>query len=1111
MNYIFRLHNEGDKTLRDWGVSTQYGTNVIDQINDPNAASAKREITSIPSPFARIDLVKTAFGLVASGNVDGSTIHHKMVSDALDVGQIFFEMEKLQNDFDIIVWDKNTDLNQLLFSNHEEHRLLGETYKIFFQQDCETYNFDKMDRMYLLNYKRGPNMINIVGATSPATLFFTSANDLSYISENVRFGNNDQPFDSDFAPLYQRDIEYQKLLYTLAKTGNFARNFPEFNNYLMQCFSKLNPKQQDVIKDLTVSSLRDFQDVTVGGSAGNIVYILNNLPMKGKVQDTQSIVDRSGFLIDSNAKIGVVKPLVLPVEKYTRSTFYATGEWDINTKVPYYDPISIKDRILPDDGTQYPYLTISDFLTDTIIRMPYEIEDNNFFNGNIDKPQGYSYLLPLTEIFFHFFSTDILLTKTMRDGKKMFEMVTNAAGVSVILRIPVRSGYIEYRRTYFEATNPDETKNTNDGAVFDKKLGMGVMPLIKFPDNVNKHYRIALFDKGVNDIQLTCIKDNTNVETKQVIRKSKDLNLNISSSESYIVNDNFDRIKVKVGAAANGYIIPKFNDDTGSEVFTFAVDFGTTNTHIEYSTESNTNPIEFNIRPGEKQIHKLHKEYDGDPDIRMGFIHDFIPETIGEQDDVYSFPMRTVFSQHRNIEYDQNPMPLADGNIPFLYEKEATLPYNQTKTDLKWGGVNNRLLEMHLENLFILMRNKVVLNIGNLAATKIVWFYPASMTIGKINQFTRIWKKAYKNYFGEETSNITSISESTAPYSYYRRKKGARSEVVTIDIGGGTSDVYVVENHEPKMLLSFRYASNSIFGDSYNYDSDSNGFIKLYKDSFEEMLANNDLQALKQALNQIETQKKSSDIVAFLFSLVGDKVKNNPSLNFLDKLMGNDQVRYVFIVFYGSILYFIAKSMKARGLKKPLTLAFSGNGSHSLKIVSTDKETIAKFAELIFNGVYDDGAYGRIQVIMEEEPKKATCKGGILQPEPQTYEDIKGIKSTLIGDDFKSKNDHEKTYQDIDEQILNGVLVSVTEFFNFLFDLHKNNDNFFNEYLSADPSIFSLVKDICLDETLLSQSLSDGFYYKRKEVNDDTNIEETLFFYPFVGVLHDLALKISEL
>ncbi|MDR2474952.1 MAG: hypothetical protein LBD45_03760, partial [Bacteroidales bacterium] len=929
MSYIFRLHQEGNNALTDWGNSTKYGTNVIDQIRDPNGESAKREITSIPSPFARIDLVKTAFGKVAAMEVDGKTIHHKLVSDAFDIGQMFFEYEKWKDKLDIIVWDKQEHLNELLNSHNPKHQLLGKTYDIFLKQDGAMYNFGNMDRMYLLNFKNGPSITNIIGATSPATLFFTSANDLSYVSRAIHFGNNDLPFDDDYAPLYMRDLEYQKFWYAVSKMPNFPRKFPEVNRYLDKSFTKNTTQNQQILRAVTLDYLQTYQNVIVNENAGNVVYIINGLSMKQKVQDLKQIANQSGFLIQSDATIDGKKPLVLPIGTYTQPTFYANGQWNANTKVPFFDRTLVKDRKLPDDGTKYPYLTISDFLQDYIVRMPYEIDKINFFDGNINKADGYSYLLPLKDLFFTFFSAKDLIDKTMSDGKKMFELVNNSGGIKVILRIPVRAGYIEYSRTYFEAQNPD-IKN-NDGALLDKKFGLGIMPLVKFPKNVQKHYRLAMFDKGKNDAILTCIDGNNSVTTKQVIRKPKDSKLNICSSESYIVEENFDRIQVRVGNVTEGYIVPNFKDKSGSAQFTFAVDFGTTNTHIEYCTDTNANPVAFNISPVEKQLYRLHTAYRADPDIRMGFMHDFIPDTVGENNDMYSFPMRTVFSQHKNVNFDQSPMALADGNIPFLYEKEATLSYNQTKTDLKWGSVHQRLLEMHLENIFILMRNKVALNGGNLATTKVVWFYPASMTMGKINQFKQNWERAYKTYFGDDENNIISISESTAPYSYYSRRQGARTEVVTIDVGGGTTDVFVVEGRLPKMLLSFRFASNAIFGDGYNYDSDNNGFVNLYKDDYVNMLNNNDLQALTQALNQIEVQKKSSDIVAFLFSLIGDKVKNNSSLNFLEKLAGNDRLRYVFIVFYGSILYFIAKSMKAKGLKKPLTLAFSGNGSHSLR------------------------------------------------------------------------------------------------------------------------------------------------------------------------------------
>ena len=66
MSKVFRLYREGTTTFQGWNENPAfpYNSNARDTIEDPDGASAKNEITSIPSPFARIDLVKTAFNEV---------------------------------------------------------------------------------------------------------------------------------------------------------------------------------------------------------------------------------------------------------------------------------------------------------------------------------------------------------------------------------------------------------------------------------------------------------------------------------------------------------------------------------------------------------------------------------------------------------------------------------------------------------------------------------------------------------------------------------------------------------------------------------------------------------------------------------------------------------------------------------------------------------------------------------------------------------------------------------------------------------------------------------------------------------------------------------------
>lgn len=121
-----------------------------------------------------MDLVKVAFKNVTDNHqVEGDTIFHKLVSDCFDVGEIFFNIDKLSDKLRIIAWDRQNDLKVLLDSNDSQHRLLGETLKLYMEQDAQAFNFKNLQRIYLLDYI-GPNrpaQMNIIGGTSPITLF----------------------------------------------------------------------------------------------------------------------------------------------------------------------------------------------------------------------------------------------------------------------------------------------------------------------------------------------------------------------------------------------------------------------------------------------------------------------------------------------------------------------------------------------------------------------------------------------------------------------------------------------------------------------------------------------------------------------------------------------------------------------------------------------------------------------------------------------------------------------------------------------------------------------------------------------------------------------------
>ena len=1109
MAKVFRLHT-GTNTLQGWDdAGAPYGATAINQIKDPNGATSKKEITSIPSPFARMDLVKVAFkNVVDNHQIDGDTMYHKLVSDCLDVGEIFFNIDKLSDKLRIVVWDRQNDLNTLLNSNDSQHRLLGETLKLYMEQDAKAFNFDRLQRIYLLDYigPDRPNQMNIIGGTSPLTLFFTPANDLLYVSKNICFGS-DRPFDNEFQPLYKRDIDYIRYWFALKKEmPEFAALFSEVNAYLELNYQYLDSNKKDEIDKLQVGDYDSlFNELSVENAA-NLVEVLGFSLKKQNPVSAGSF--KSDFAIQSSIYKGGAKPLVLPVNTYTKpNMFYVTSFWDKNLKAPYNDTRSLQERTLPDDGTKYPYLTIGDFLEDNIIRIDYTLNDNDFYNAGYQKDNE-CYLLPVKREFFSYFTIDEL-KGNMSDGKRMFELSFNAGGVKATLRIPIQKGeYVTYERIYFTETLPERTENKG-GIFMSKAFWIGLFPAIKFINTQEAKYRVIISGNTSLKADLNFYQGSNRIAISGRTERNIDVD-SLASNITYIVEKNFDYVQMNIDEGINGIIIPLWKVPSGSDEFVFAVDFGTSNTHIEYAVVGAKVSESFNISNKDRQLHKLN----GYVVANTIFNNDYIPEEIN-QSSQYRFPIRTVLSEGKNTDWKKPVFSMANTNIPFTYEKEMLPSFDKWTTDLKWGNTvdNQQRVRHYLETLFLLLRNKVLLNNGELEKTKIVWFYPASMTEGRYNKYAKIWNDLYSIYFGSNVSNVIPVSESLAPYSFYKNKKGATTDVVSIDIGGGTTDVLIVKDGKANLLTSFRFAANSIFGDGYGLDADSNQFLHYYVKDMEEKFTANAFGELIGILNNLDSQKVSADVFSFFFSLAGNKevLKSGLKIDFNELLSQDDNCKYLFILFYAAIVYHIASIMKIKELPMPRHITFSGNGSKVLHILTPSNETLENFTKLIFEKVYGVGYDTNGVTIIRnfENPKEATCKGGILDSKPQAYNDIDSLKQTLLGDTENTFVTKDMKYETVDEGIQSNILCEVKHFIDVFIQL--NNEFSYVNKFSAEPSKWNIVKQCC--EKDIKKHLKDGIRQKEEELREtgaEPKIEETLFFYPLVGILNQMARELYK-
>ncbi|MCM1034882.1 MAG: hypothetical protein NC038_00025 [Paludibacter sp.] len=1089
-----------------WQKSTNspYGKNSIDESNSKSTT----EPTSIPSPFARMELARTAFEIAASCKTwdEVPERYKKIVSDCLDVAEIFFNYSMYSKYIEIIKWDKS-NIGKAPLKDSE----LGKAMKKFMDSDKDTYHFEDMNAIYLLNYigDNRPNKtgLNIIGATSPITMFFSVDNDLKYVSTHIHFTNNDKPFDTSFNSLEKRDVSFIQYLATLPPkydttqggTGTFAKHFKALHDYIQTACGRLS---EGVLEK---NNSANYNKIEVTPGSSDFVNILGFfIECQGSKTPQQSDFEIKSLLV-STGKL----PLVLPIEvanAYQNCAYIDANDLWRNNHAPVRVDESLNDRILPGTNIKYPYLTVSDFFEDTIVKMPYKLNKISYFDGNAKNDYEESYLLPMTPTFFKYFTTE--------DLRSMISMEVSGTVVKIALQIPIRNyskkaavSYITYTKTY--QTNKNEANNIGDTVV--AKLGLGIFPLVKTNDINVADYRVALFDKvGIDGVRFY----NKDTELESVPEKTRRKLEEVCGIKTYVIEKrHFDRIDIQIGDK-HGYIVPLFKEQEGSKQFRFSVDFGTTNTHIAYSIVNEKESSPFDCAT--PQIARLHENYNADRDIIAGFEDNYLPTGLGATKML--FPIRSAFAEARPIDYGDITYTLSDGNIPFRYEKVGPVEYLdiQTGDNLKWSANRGRI-GLYIRNIAFILHNKVLLEKGRLKDVQIRWFYPASMSTYVRTMMEQSWNKAYTDYFdanyAEGSAQLTSMSESIAPYCHYINKDEAMGIVTTIDIGGGTTDVYVSDGKKNEdgtdnegMLLSFRFASNAIFGDGYNNNINNNGFVKKYRKEFEDVLKSDE--ALKNAMSKIAQKGNSSELISFFFSL---GTLNKPGVDFIQKLVEDQKFKYVFLVFYSAILYHVAHAMKAKGIDLPQTVAFSGNGSKTLQVISQSSQVQQDFVKKIFEKVYGRTYPNNQRFYLKfdkDRPKEATANGGLEATTEQATAQPEQI--VLLGTDNKTFVVNEK-YDTINDEQKKAVINNVIDFINFIPTLNENN-RFGSEY-NLDVTILNKILEICKQN--LSSYLDLGIDKVLQLLADDrartTNITESLFFLPIVGMLNNLAKEIYVL
>ncbi len=209
--------------------------------------------------------------------------------------------------------------------------------------------------------------------------------------------------------------------------------------------------------------------------------------------------------------------------------------------------------------------------------------------------------------------------------------------------------------------------------------------------------------------------------------------------------------------------------------------------------------------------------------------------------------------------------------------------------------------------------------------------------------------------------------------------------------------------------------------------------------------------------------------------------------------------------------------MKIKNLNMPDKIVFSGNGSRVIPFFTNDNDIRKDFTKLIFEKVYGQKYNSNnLEIILNEDnPKEATCKGGFFTEKPESYSDI--LKKIVVlhsnGTDLIIQRNGENldelgkadTYEAIDDKYITQTVDEAKEFIQFVFDLLPF---FSNQGYKLNNTSLDIAKAVCFQR--LDIYAKNGWQQKSKEVNQNESIEETLFFYPLVGMLKELSDAICD-
>lgn len=1058
--------------IKDRGVSgsswsTEGGKITKDDLDfvSEQKTNSNNALNALPTPFARFFVFKEAFRRVLEdkkkGTDNAGQAYKRLVSDCLDVYELLFNLKYHRNHWkgkrEIVIkeWESHDDLLKMKKSMPRLYHSIDSYYK----SDIA------LERLFFIILREN-GKDKLLATSSPITGFITPP-DLD--KKEYKIENN--TIKTEFVGARYENLTLQRKAVDKPRGHYFwdiqlFEDRPiEFKNYMFQLFNSAEIDDRLSIIQNYVKSFVDTDD-----------DIRNDydLELKPIESENNELLEYCGISICCSDAIDVRK-----------------------------------------------------FFTDSIIRLPYRISEVNFncpeFSGNEDRK--YDYLLPLT-----------IEAMTVLDANNVnCKLKEKGGGNKVVAELNYKGR--TYSKTYELATVQAEGngKIVDFERYYSLNLEVGLFPNIKSKEiQENNYYKLMLivadknkssqFDisssnctflapnpEGKGNVVLEEEEgDSYNNGVRKPVVRTEQSDENACSTKFYeVFNSEISAISIHLdieGAVHSGILLPRFHvAERQNNVFTYAIDFGTSNTYISKRLKgSNFEPVQLQMndtmtsylhaikKSNQKSLVDLCEECPFEESLSY-FQTEFVPPLIDGKR--YRFPLRTALCKTKRE--SENPSLFDNRNIAFSYEKKRLVGDYKISTNLKWDE-NTIDTRMFIRELLMIVKCDALQSDASLKQTEIIWFYPLSLTPQLKDTYLEIWKEECERILGIPESQVKNYTESEAPYYYYAEKDVFESinSVAVIDIGGGSTDMVYFVDGKPQVANSIHFGCDVMWGNGYNKMSNArdNGIFQRYNPLIT-FTNDSNVSELNAEMTKEGGTASTVDIINLWISN-SDKSKILGDKTFVQKI--KEECKPVFLYHYASIIYYMANLFKTNNLVCPNALAFSGNGSKYIdNWISTDIETLTDITMIVLNHVYGIDI-PRVQLILKDSRKESTCYGGLYRKES-----LPTPKAILFNgvDDKQYENVKAMTDDFENGTLKRGIISKVTEFNRVYMEMLR--------YLVHKDDLNNITTSVIENE--LKQGNDNAFEKNfKQEIRDkldpDSKYKDSLFFIPIVDKVKDLTM-----